>query len=708
MTDHITFTVPSFSIPYSGKQLTDTLRLNQFQAEIYKLLGKERDILVTAPTGGGKTLSLLLNPDNSGGVSGFVALYPNNTLLVNQLCTVEDVIIEHFGAQLVETAGLCETGICNGSNGVRRRCECSRRNPESDCIEPLTIYKVDESKIMDSWDSVAYIALLTVSGRYIVSQGLPKREVLYGIARKVLKYRRQGGIYVIVFATPDTYLLLSTGAYRDFEGVGKTIHNMLLAIAEDKDLETVLRETGVLARGLVDETISVVQRLMNQPLFIDEFHLYGPYELDALYAMLILYKRFIGKPVVFSSATPAEDILAELKGAGVNPVRVIAQTASGLKGFPVRGETRVTLIPIPTRRKGMPAYFEASSSVPGIVADRLIEKITKLRDGRVLIVLERLWMVSELAWTMSSRGLDVECIASIVPRDACKSGSRVIVGSEATTQGVNLGKVVLGVTGGASSEDVIQRIGRIGRRGVDSEVYLVLPEYAIASYTLKGRMSYWEFVAIIKNLYPDYPKRKRDVSRIIPGWFHELRRKLIVSLGLASIARVSGIRQVYDMIALSKKDAIEMLNGVVGSPQVYTDLLLFRRTGFTVGYLVAGTNDRGETSIGLITRNFRVMHVTKNGRLVIELTRARKPLRIKVLGDPAPFARKFVSLKRFLRSIKGRVEIGEEHSLEEDQVEDTLVYVTDAGEELSEYLSYTGEGAEILSASGRRYAVIFV
>jgi len=708
LAEDIAFTVTPFSIPYSNKWLTSTLRLNQFQAEVFGLLEKKKDALVTAPTGSGKTLTLLLNPDSGAGVSGFVALYPNNTLLVNQLCTVEDILLEHFGAELVDTSELCKDGICKDSSGARRRCECYERNPEKKCIEPLTIYRIDKSRVSDSWNDASHIALLTVSGRCITSRGVPKREVLYNIARKVLKYRKRGSIYVIVFTTPDTFLLLLTGAYRDFENVGKTVHNMLLAIAEGKDLETVLRRTGVLARSLVDETVSVVQRLMNQPLFIDEFHLYGPYELDALYAILVLYKRLIGRPVVFSSATPAEDILSELRDTGVEPVKVVAETVSGLQGFPVRGETLVSIIPIATRRKGIPAFFEASNSVPEIVTDILITKLTSLQSGRALIILERLWMVTELARTLSSRGLEVECIASIVPRDVCKPGSRIIVGSEATTQGVNLGKVVLGITGGTSSEDVIQRIGRVGRRGIDSEIYLVLPEYTLTSHTLKSRMSYWELVESLRSLYPDYPKRKRDVSRLIPGRFHELRRKLILSLGLASIARVSGIRQFYNMISISKEDAVEMLDRIIGPPQTYTNLLVFRRTGFSIDYLVASTGDKGETSIGLITRNFKVKHVTKDGKLVVELTRARSPLRIRVLGDPTPFAGRFVSLKLFLRTVKGRIEIGEEHSLEEDQVEDTLIYITDAGEELSEYLSYTGEGAEILSVSGRRHAVIFI
>ena len=707
MTEPVVLTVPAFSIPYSRLYLTTSLRLNQFQAEVYRLLERNSDVLVTAPTGGGKTLTLLLS--QGGGASpGFVAVYPNNTLLMNQLCTVEDMLVEHFGAKLVDATGFCSGGPCRGPSGVARRCECVERTPGKECVEPLTIYRIDGAEVGDAWNGAAHVALLLVSGRYIVSQGVPKREVLYGIARKVLRYRRKGGVYTITFTTPDTYLLLMTGAYRDFDGVGKALHNMLLAIAEGRDVETVLRRTGVLARGSVDETVSVVQRLLNQPLFIDEFHLYGPYEVDALYAILSLYKQVVGKPVVFSSATPADDILAEVGNTGVKPVRVTAQTAAGGQGFPVRGDTSVTLIPVRTTRRGISAYFEASDKVPDIVLDTLVGRLAALRGGRALLILERLWMVAELARALNSKGLGVECIASIVPREACRPGGAVIVGSEATTQGVNLGKVVLGATGGTSSEDVVQRIGRVGRRGIDSEVYLVVPEPALEAYIPRSRLDYWGLVDAVRGLYPDYPKRKRDVSKLIPGSFHELRRKLIASLGLASLARVSGMRQFYGKIHINRDDALTLLNRVVGGPKTYTSLLVFRRTGFTVEYMVSDTGENGETSIGLIARNFRIKSVTRDGKIVIDLARARTPIRVRVVGDPSPFSGKFVDLRLFLKILKGRIELGENHSLDEDQVEDTLVYVSDTGEKTAEYLSYTGEGAEILSPSGRRYSLIFI
>ena len=709
MDEPVRLFIPGFSIPFSNIYLTDTLRLNKFQAEIYRLLEKGKDILVTAPTGGGKTLSLLLNSAGQA-VSGFTAIYPNNTLLINQLCTVEDILVEHFGAELIDSSGQCSTNQClDKTYGKPRRCECCNIAVRSKCVEPLTIYKIDTTRVGNSWSGAKYIALLALSGRYIQSNnGVPKREVLYKLARKILSYRKKG-IYIIVFTTPDTYLLLITGAYRSFDLVNKTVENVLYAIAEGKDIDQILRESRTLTRSQVDEIVGFVHRILNQPLFIDEFHLYGLYEVDALHALLNLYKELIGKPVVFSSATPAYDTLnGELGDTPLSPHEVKAELKPVGKGFNVRGDTTVTIIPVDTRKKGLSAYFEAGNAVPDIVSLKLLDEIKNLQGGRALIILERLWMVSYLAEEMVKHGILPDCIASIVPSTICKQGSQVIIGSEATTQGVNLGRVIWGITAGTSSEDIIQRVGRIGRRGVNSHVYLIAPKYKVEEEDIPSTVgSYWDFVSVILKLYPNYPKRKREITNLVPYTFHQTRRKLIYTIGIITTARVSGIKSLYNKIKVTREDAERMLETVIG-PDVFVNMLVFRRTGFNIKYIIKETGETGETSIGIIARNFLIQNITKDGRLIISLTPSRTKLRISVLGNPAHYKNKFVSLKTLLKTLIGRIDLGERISIDPSQIQDTIVFITDAGEKLSEFLSNSGEGAEILSPRGRRYAAIFI
>ncbi|HEU97925.1 MAG TPA: hypothetical protein ENO36_03620 [Fervidicoccus fontis] len=721
--DKYTFFVPSFSIPYSNKYLTDTLRLNQFQKRVFDILSSNtlKDILLTAPTGSGKTLTLLLNTSYDlevGGkeLRGFLAIYPNNTLLVNQMCTVESIIIEHFGAVLVDGANSEGKNLAEGKKvydaGTKvRRCDIDGRNYTEE-IDPLSIYKIDPERAGEAFSNIHYIGLLLLSGKYInPEEAIPKRDFLYEIAeRKIFPYVRKGGLYLLIFATPDVYLLLITGAYRDFEGVGKALHNMLLAVAEGKgkELERILRETGTLTRQQVDESVSIVLRMTKLPLFIDEFHLYGLYELDALNALLLLYKELIRYPVVFSSATPSDEIF-ELLDVKLQLEKVDAEVIEGGGGFPVRGNTTFEIFSADDCGRGLSAYYKAVEKVHKIVLGDLLNELKNLKNDRALIILDRLWMVSSLAKKLKEEGLQVHCIASTYPKEACSPGAPIIIGSEATTQGVNLGPLALGILSGTSSEDVIQRIGRIGRRGKDSKVYLVVPEFALEKEPPSGRMNYKELVAYIRNIFPYYPKRERDVTKLIPEHFHSKRRKLIYSLGIASLLRVSGIKDLLNKVNISESDALEMLESFLGDPSSLTNFLMFRKNGFRIKYRIDGDDEIYEASIGIISRNFEIKEAQENREVVISLTPSRGPIKVIVRRDPSYFSGKFADLKLFLRTMDGEIIAGDNKIIANEAYDDrALVFIQDMGAELSDYLSYTGEGAQILSNVGGRYALIFV
>jgi len=707
MRGEMLFKVPAFSTPFSDTWLTSSLRLTEFQDKVYRVVTSGRSILLTAPTGSGKTLTLLLNTEHGvRNLRGFVALYPNNTLLKNQLCTVEDIIIEHFNAKMIYSSNL--TG--KDTTGYIRRPECLNVGSEEN-VEPLTIYRVDKDIIKEPFRShYEYVGLMALSGRYIVSSdGIPKGEILYQLAEKILEYSRKGSMYLIVFATPDTYLLVSTGSYRDFEYVGKTVHNILLALASGKSpesLERILRETRVLVRSSNADVITAAERLLKLPLFIDEFHLYGIYELDALAALLKLYRETAGLPVVFSSATPAED---SLKWLGVGQLDEVKATVNESRdGFTVRGDTLFRIVSVDTGRRGMPAYYDVVKAVPSFVKEDLVKRLNKVENGRALVIVDRLWMVSELARYLSSLGLPVDCIASIAPDNLCKPGVDVIVASESATQGVNLGKVVLGVTAGTSAEDVVQRIGRVGRRGVDSEMYLLVPRYVVEENPPQDVMNYYEMVEWIGRVYPNYPKRARDLSKLLPRELHEVRRNIIYSVGIASLARVSGKIHLLNKVSITKDEAEKALNAVIGSPETLVKLLVLRKTGYNVTYVVEETGKLGENSLGLIARNFEIKDVDRSGRLTIKLVPSRQNLKIRVKREPRALMGKLIELRELLRLLGGRIEVSGKVSIEATQVKDCLAFVIDAGSDIAEYLSYSGEGAEIVYPGGSRYATIFI
>ena len=674
------------------------LRLTAFQAELHRRLRSGSDILLQAPTGSGKTLTLLLSPGFSKEATpGFTALYPNNTLLKNQMETVAEVVERGLGGKLYRCLYADSSGWC------------AARVYKVGCFDAPDVAVRD----------VSFIALIAFSGKYIEGGSDPKREVIYRIASNLFRTTGQD-VYSIVFSTPDAFLLALTGAYRDFEGVGKTIHNIAVATLEkgslsEDEAENVIRSTGVAPRSVVAPIVAVVERLLLHPLFIDEFHLYSPYELDSLYALIEVYRGLASMPIVLSSATPSPDSLKELKGAGLNPV--VIEAAESSEGFPVKGGMRLVVVGVDTRFKGLSAFYEAATSrhVIDLAKEVVASVLRSGRGDRVLVILDRLWMVANLVETLHrDLGVAPECIASdIIVKGlshACSAGSSVIVGSEAATQGVNLGPITVGVMSGVSAEDVVQRMGRVGRRGVDSTVYLIVPSYVLDSTQPPRKADYRGLVEWLSKAYPDYPRRARGVNPLMEGWEHlrRLRRHLIKMAAAVAYARNTGNRRLLRGALPDKHMAAEILNRVVGPPSELARILLFRRSGFKVKYrLPSGVED--EEDIGVILRNFNVVGVSKDA-LIVELVRSRSSLTVKTRNRPSLLGGKLVSLTTLLSLLDGNVVIesgGTDMLLE--HVADTLVYVTSASGDLSTYISYSGEGAAIDNPlEGRKYSLIFI
>lgn len=697
--DNVIYVKPLY-IPWSNLKL-GKYTLNTFQENIYKNLNSGHDIIAYAPTGGGKTFSLLLSQGVNGeDMPGFVSLYPNNTLLRNQIETVKEIIHDALEGSIAE---VYPEDYANNENE----------------IPFLTIFKIPEKQGSENiFPQVKYIALIALSGKYLINEnGEPKRDVLYKLTEKIYDYNRRGNnkynIYVIVFSTPDTFLLLYTGAYMNFQLVGKALHNIIISIASGQkleNLENILRKTKVLTRSVESTIVSETERLLSHPLFVDEFHLYGPYEVDALYAIFKLFKERTNLPIVLSSATPAEDIIKELSDSGIKIENNEIKAETSDSGFPVKGSMEIHLLPINTKRKGITAYFEADEGLISFIDKILVNKLKCLsKDKRALIILDKLWMVTEVAKILYENGIIPHCIASIYDNTYCNADSNVILGSEATTQGVNLGNVSIGALGGVSAEDVIQRLGRIGRKGVNSTVYLAIPSYALdENHPPDNSIDYNKLVEWVLNAYPNYSKRKRDISNLLPDQFHDIRRKLIYSLGIASIGRVSGSQKEFNKINLTRNESIEILDYVIGPPEMLTKFIIFRRTGFDIDY-IDPNGKKGKATIGLITRNFAITDINKD-LIKIDYKRSRNTIAIRVEENPGVLKGKFMQLNELIKLLKGEIIIENDQNIYkiENSSMNTLVYVGSLGRDLSDYLSYTGEGAVIHFGTQGDYGIIFV
>ncbi|MEB2793462.1 MAG: hypothetical protein G5Z42_01185 [Caldisphaeraceae archaeon] len=616
----VTLTVKPICIPYGNKKLGQ-LKLHTLQERVYETINQGNSVTLSTPTGSGKTLTLLL-ATNYGGAVG---VYPNNTLLMNQRKSITNIITKYS-----------KIGKCVGYfdiNNKKYETKCPDDVPDS----PLIIFEInDPNGVLKDY---GHIGLLTVSGETIkTEESMPKREFLYSLAEKAFSYK---DIYIITLTTPDTFLLLYSGAYRDLQVVGKLVHNLLQLLAEGKDsaiIENELRKTMTASRSVLAPIIGLKARLLEYPLFIDEFHLYGKYELDALYAILKLNKEVSLEeyPIIFSSATPARDTLEELeKELGIRyetiEYRPLEDTCNGFK---VRGKTEVDIVGIDsTNYRGLGAYYHVGDRVSDKLLNNYKDEIKNVvkSNRKVMVILDRVYQVF---WTVEDliKGKlnPVECHVSI-PHPRCTKQANIVIGSNRLTQGISVEDIVFLASTAVGVEDAIQRFGRSGRGGLDSHVVLFAPKDKVNKVNnQKGkRLSYDQFIKeILEKLYVDITSRSREWSKMYTA-LHNIRRELIYAVSISSIARVAGLYRLFKKVIeyIDREKAKDILNSwVYGGSDTYAHIMRFRKTGFKVKYRIKGNNDIEEDDIGIIIRNAKINNINRN---ILEIDPWNAPTTVK-------------------------------------------------------------------------------
>lgn len=568
--------------------------LRRFQEEVMDAVKSGEDIIVTAVTGGGKTASLLL------GDRGFVGLYPNNTLLLDQQRSIDRILKLALGARLIDSCSM-------GSVDVLRVYETNTQKSEV----PITEFKK--------------VAVVLLSGRYIgyeydeESRLVPKRVVI--LRNIVEKLRNERNIYVITLGTPDTALMIMAGIYRSFEKAGYAIHNAILGSAEGVDIEWMLSKYGVATVGELGDLAIIRQYLLKYPWFIDEFHLYGDYEASLLLPVLRVYRDYAGWEhiVIFSSATPRGRVYEKALGyLRPREIRASIKENGSPESF-VRGETEVEVVAVPSKGKGIAKWLNAGFGVASVVEERIDEvKKTIEKGGSTFVVVDRVNQVPPIVDTLVAHGLKPECSVSVKPLNCSDSEELVVVGSESISQGIDRANVRLGIISTYNVAALIQRFGRIGRK-TDSKVIIVVPGFEerkkrekMPIEGLDGKeVNYDEFVKFInktflKELFSELVE-SRKVERI-----YEKRSELVEVATLIGYAQVSKPKQTLEELSKILRDNVELLDMFYGQAETIAKTLMFRGSGFPV--VVRKLNGEQEiVDIGVVLRNFAVKkaHVEK-------------------------------------------------------------------------------------------------
>ncbi|UXD22580.1 hypothetical protein IPA_06415 [Ignicoccus pacificus DSM 13166] len=422
------------------------IKLRKFQEEVKRTKG---NVVIKAPTGSGKTLTLLLfDAENAVGV------YPSRALVNDQFESLSSLF---------------------------------RRGCEEESKGSLKIFDCDKEKYV----------LLKITSESLEGRGW---KALEGLCEKVLELRDEGA-KSIVFTVPEYPYFLLSGEYDNFYRVGTILKR--LSVEEPEKLVDKIRH---LSREVVVRKGFCAQLFFAPNLFFDEFHAYSGKSLYGALALLSIYTSlpFIETRIAISSATHTPEFALAKK---ILEEFITIEAQKG--GLEVRGKTIMRLMFIRSRWPGVAAFSYVEDLVPLIVKENIHEIRERVEGGdKVGIIVDKIANVYETYRVLKEGGVkDVVCVTSLSEELGCGGDPReasVIVGNEAISYGIDIKDLNYGLVTAKTWHQLVQRVGRFGRGPHSSELILPYP-LKVKDLFKKSYMEWEDFVELSKKIYPKRP-----------------------------------------------------------------------------------------------------------------------------------------------------------------------------------------------------------
>ncbi|MEB3844795.1 MAG: hypothetical protein LRS48_03835 [Desulfurococcales archaeon] len=497
-----------------GRLQVGGVRLRRFQEEVLEAIRRgDKLVYLSAPTGSGKTVVPLLplifylhDPKSARrelklAVDPYypsASLYPSRTLLDDQTGNIEGLIRNIGGSPWSACGGTGRILPAAVKSGTIK-CYTFNNGAAGTVIVRL------HSESLDSFR------------QYLAGSGGPASN-LYLLSRIYNEIRTLANntttVFTVTLASLEYLTLLLEGLYGSMDRLGEIVRRVAqLASGAGSPGELIRRINSmgysdlqglpVYRHTQAAEMLRVLFNAFSRLIFIDEAHLYDSHSSLTLLVLLALHLGLWRgtSTLVLASATHSSDMLEKLGRMvksllGVEPTVVEERGAANGRGVQVRKRTIVEILGYPSGKalNSIQENLAAQARLPDTVThDIVLEDMRRaVQNGEYALILgDRLYYLRQAA-ARAYQGLGgkatIYCVDSLarlgLHPDYCqpppasggfKPGS-VIVGSSSVSYGVDIPSADLAVVYGKTASDILQRLGRTGRRvsgRPEASVYIV-------------------------------------------------------------------------------------------------------------------------------------------------------------------------------------------------------------------------------------------
>ena len=549
-----------------------SLTLRKFQEDTleYFLDPKSNPFLfLSAPTGSGKTFSLIvpfiasqLGPTY---YEGAVGVYPTKALVNDQKLSLYNTL-----ETLSKNTKTIEPGI------------------DIFEVDFTLTYKGTQKRIGGK------IGLVTLT-RERLEELLEKLQV--GSKRTLLEIMKETLIYesvdyLILLTVPEYPYMVLSHIYRSYPETAKllqliSVNGYVYGIMKQLVEETMpdkIYSTGVkllrqlrrigITRTDLRKMNDIITAMFSDVLFMDEFHVWGLYEKPTSVALILTY-YLIGllygrhTRIVLSSATPDPEIISLLKKVFLTDiVETIITTPSECTNThteKIRGKTHLVFEFVPTNIAGPVGWLIADSFLPEVIK----QYIGELKQTTRFIVLGRRVSTLEHAagqFYEKTGRMPILVTGVIHPKylgreelarrakQASKNVDLPLFGNYSVELGIDLENVNYAIITASSLEELVQRMGRVGRHGADSKVVIVTPRYVKINFIEKiGEQQIVSFKKLVNKVLPSALPQTHVLKRI--SVLETMIGKTRIYMPLALLA-LSSTAAYYDKINAPVMNAV--------------------------------------------------------------------------------------------------------------------------------------------------------